>query len=545
MGHVQGDIEIPTTYKQARASKYWPQWKPAMLTELQSLRGHRTWRLVPRSSVKKMKVITCRWVFAVKRDERGQVTRFKARLVIHGFKQQRGVNYSETFAPVIRFETIRAAIYYEVQRGWAVLQYDVKTAFLYAEEIFMEQPPGFQEEGPDYVYRLLKSLYGLKQAPHIWNKTLHAKLVTMGFERQDSDFGLYALKKDGEVQMLLTVYVDDLLLMGTPELCKATAAALKESFELTTMGRVKYLLGVEILIDRPRRQIIYSQQQYVVDVPKEYHMSTCNGSATPEATSPSKAVQPETIEILPYRELVRSLQYLVRASRPDIAHVVRHLGKYLSNFDHTHFAEAKRVLRYLQATKDYGLVQDVSDGTSAGLVVYSDADYANDPADRRSISGYATMLDGHVISYASRKQEINAMSTCEAEYVAMSEAAKDILWLQGLCKELAWSHPVTLMLGDNEGATSLSAKPGKHSKTKHIENKYHMVRRNVELKRMAVKHCGTENMVADIMTKALGAVKFARFRKMMKVLPVVAAEGEMTSTSLATAAQGPRRADAC
>ncbi|GMF45565.1 unnamed protein product [Phytophthora fragariaefolia] len=252
--------------------------------------------------------------------------------------------------------------------------------------------------------KLLKSLYGLNHAPHIWNKTLHAKLVTMGFERLDSDFGLYGLKKDGEVRMLSTVYVDDLLLMGTPELCTATAAALKESFEPTTIGNVKYLLG---------------------------HMSTCNGCATPDATSPSKAGLPETNDIDPYRELVGSLQCLVSASRPDIAHTVRHIGKYLSNFDHTHFAEAKRVLRYLQATKDYGLVQDVSKGTSAKLVIYSDADYANDPADRRSTSGYVTMLDGNVISYASRKQEINAMSTCEAEYVAMSEAAKDILWLQG------------------------------------------------------------------------------------------------------------------
>ncbi|GMF63018.1 unnamed protein product [Phytophthora fragariaefolia] len=223
----------------------------------------------------------------------------------------------------------------------------------------------------------------------------------------------------------------------------------------------------------------------------------------------------------------------------------KHIGKYLSNFDHTHLAEAKRVLRYLQATKDYGLVQDVSKGTSAELVIYSDADYANDPADRRSISGYVTMLDGNVISYASRKQEINAMSTCEADYVAMSEAAKDVLWLQGLCKELAWLHPVSLMFGDNEGVIALSVKPGKHSKTKLIENKYHMVRRNVELKRMTVKHCGTEDMIADIMTKALGAVKFARFRKMMKVLPVVTVDGEMANTSTATAAQVSQRADAC
>lgn len=269
----------------------------------------------------------------------------------------------------------------------------------------------------------------------------------MNFERLDSDFGLYALKKNSEVKILLTVYVDDLLLMGPPGLCGEVAASLKESFDLTTMGNVKYRLGVEIQINRPRRQIIYSHQQYVLNVLKDYHMSTCNGCATPEATSPPKATLPETTEYLPYRELVGSLQYLVSASWPDIDHATRQLGKFQTSYDHTHYAQAKRVLRYLQTTKDYGLVMNVKTGPSFELMTYSDADYANDPADRRSISGYVTMIDGNVISYASKKQEINAMSTCEAEYVAMTEAAKDILWLQGLCSELAWEHPVPLMLG--------------------------------------------------------------------------------------------------
>ncbi|POM60507.1 Retrotransposon Tca5 Polyprotein [Phytophthora palmivora] len=204
-----------------------------MLSELQSLKGHQPWELEPRSKAKKVKVIT------LQRDERGRVTRFKSRLVIHGFKQKRGVNYSETFAPVIRFETIRTAIYYAAHRGWLVLQYDVKTAFLYGElteVIFIEQPPGFQESGPEVVGRLMKSLYGLKQAPHIWNKTLHAKLVVMVFVRMESDFGLYDLKVNDEVKMLLAVYFDHMLLMGPHEVCEETAAALRESFELTTMG---------------------------------------------------------------------------------------------------------------------------------------------------------------------------------------------------------------------------------------------------------------------------------------------------------------------
>jgi hypothetical protein len=542
VGHVQAsaDVQIPTTYKQAHASQFWPQWRAAMLAELQSLKDHKTWKLVPRQNAKKIKVITCRWVFAVKKDERGRIKRFKARLVIHGFKQQLGINYTETYAPVIRFETIRAAIYYAIQRGWLVLQYDVKTAFLYGdldEMIFMEQPPGFQMDGPSMVCRLLKSLYGLKQAPNIWNKTLHAKLLAMGLERLDSDYGLYALKKDGEVTLLLTVYVDDLLLMGPRKLCEEVAASLQETFELTTMGTVKYLLGVEILINQSRRQIVYSQRQYVLEVLKRFHMENCNGSATPEATAPSSVEVPTTKEYLPYRELVGALQYLVSASRPDIAHATRHLGKYLACYDHTHYAQAKRVLRYLKATSDYGLVMDVQQGQSVRVSAYSDADYANDPVDRRSISGYVTMLDDNVISYASRKQEINALSTCEAEYVAMAEATKDLMWLAGLCKELCWTHPAPLLLGDNQGAIALTAKPGKHSKSKHIDNKYHMVRRNVELKRLTTQHIGTDDMVADVMTKALAVVKFSKFRAAMKVLPIV--DSEVAASTVASTAAAP------
>ncbi|KAE9206189.1 hypothetical protein PF004_g17364 [Phytophthora fragariae] len=197
---------------------------------------------------------------------------------------------------------------------------------------------------PGFICRLLKSLYGLKQAPNIWNKTLHAKLLAMGFERTESDYGLYMLKEENEVKLLLTVYVDDLLLMGPRDLCTKVTASLQETFELTTMGNITYLLGVEILINRPRREIVYCQRQSVHDVLKRFHMENelttmgnityllgveilinrprreivycqrqsvhdvlkrfhmenCNGCATPEAVSESTAVVPPTSDYLSY-----------------------------------------------------------------------------------------------------------------------------------------------------------------------------------------------------------------------------------------------------
>ncbi|KAE9074115.1 hypothetical protein PF010_g24805 [Phytophthora fragariae] len=185
---------------------------------------------------------------------------------------------------------------------------------------------------------------------------------------------------------------------------------------------------------------------------------------------------------------------------------------------------------------------DVQPRQGVKVYAYSDADDANDPVDRRSISGYVTMLDNNVISYASRKQEINSLSTCEAEYVAMAEATKDLIWLAGLCKELGWKHPVSLLLGDNQGAIALTAKPGKHSKSKHIDNKYHMVRRNVELKLITTQHVGTDAMVADVMTKALGVVKLTQFRTAMKVLPLLGEDSQTAaSTAAAPAAAAVRR----
>ncbi|KAE9008015.1 hypothetical protein PR001_g16820 [Phytophthora rubi] len=191
------DIPIPNTYKQMKKSKQWPERKAAMEEELSSLHHHGIWKLVARAKARHQAVITNKWVYTIKRDAQDRITRFKARLVVHGFKQRLGVDFAETYAPVIRFETIRAAILYALKLGWNIRQYDVKTAFLYGllkEVIFMEA-------------RMME----------------HLVETCIGFTRLDSDYGLYAMFKDGSVSMLLTVYVDDLLLMSPPDLCDQVA----------------------------------------------------------------------------------------------------------------------------------------------------------------------------------------------------------------------------------------------------------------------------------------------------------------------------------
>ncbi|KAE8968599.1 hypothetical protein PF011_g27120 [Phytophthora fragariae] len=263
------DVPVPATYKQAIRSKFAAYWLAAIAEELESLRKHGVWQVVDRSAAGKSAVITNKWVFGIKKDENGFVKRFKARLVIHGFKQKFGDNYNETFAPVIRFDTIRVAIYFAVQRRWSIFQYDVKTAFLHGkltEEVFMEMPQGNGSPGNREICKLIKSLYGLKQAPHVWNKTLHRHLVALGFTRLESDYGLYPLLEKGEIVMLLTVYVDDLLLMGESSRCESIARKLAATFELVELGPVKYLLGVEVSIDREKNTVFFSETNYVAEI---------------------------------------------------------------------------------------------------------------------------------------------------------------------------------------------------------------------------------------------------------------------------------------
>jgi hypothetical protein len=343
----------------------------------------------------------------------------------------------------------------------------------------------------------------------------------MGFQRIESDWGLYARVQKGEISMLLTVYVDDLLLMGPAHLCEQTARQLEKTFEVVTLGPVKYLLGVEIVIDRPSRIVFMCQESYIEEILKRFGMQNCCGVATPECITTLSAVKnKEDPRDMQYREIVGALQYLVSGSRPDIAHVVRHLGQFMSNYDASHYAQAKRVLRYLRKTSDYGLVMVITDDEvvePVDVLVYTDADYANDADDRRSVSGYVTMLNGATVSYGSRKQGLNTLSTMESEYVAMSEGVRDILWLRKLCGELKIPVSVPRLLCDNMAAIVLTTKPGKHHKSKHIDNKYHFVRLLVGRNELRIQHVGTNDQIADVMTKALARVKFERFRDLLGV----------------------------
>lgn len=221
---------------------------------------------------------------------------------------------------------------------------------------------------------------------------------------------------------------------------------------------------------------------------------------------------------IPYRQLIGSLQYLVAATRPDIANAVRNLSKFLSCYEDSHWKQAKRVMRYLQGTKSLFMRIDTTKMEVFQLLAYCDADFANEKDDRKSISGYAIMFGPCCISYRSRNQSIVTMSTAEAEYIALADCVKEVLWYFEMLEELGFRQDTIVMHCDNQSAIAIAKSPDQYDRMKHISIKYHFVRDCVEKGWVTLEYCPTKNQVADILTKAIPKEQFKALRSKLGIL---------------------------
>ena len=517
-------IAAPTTYKQMLKSPQVELWKEAMRDEYRSLMKNGTWEVVPIPQGRN--ILSSKWVFVLKKNAQGEIVRYKARLVVRGFEQVYKVDYDNTWAPVVRHETLRLALLISMKMGYTVSQLDVKTAFLNGkleEVIYMDVPSGFDFLEPATTGKrvslwLLKSLYGLKQAPRCWNAEFHDCLVNDGFVRSQHDYGLY-LKKVGEKVMFLTVYVDDILLLGSKQFIDHTTAILKKRFEISDLGTVKYLLGIEIKCKD--NKVIYSQRKYINEILEKFNLEDSNAVATPQVLGSEP--EPNSFEDtrIPYRNLVGALQYLVAGTRPELGNVVRVLSKYLNCYGQAQWKMAKRVLRFLKGTAHYCLVHEYKQTGTVEVTAYSDADFANDKGDRKSITGYCVFVDGCLISSKSKKQSLVATSTTYAETIAANEGAKEVLWISSLLTEMGVKFGIPTLFVDNSGAVAWTDHPGSHERTKHVETRYHALRGYVQDKKMVVKQVSTNEMVADVFTKPLPEEKMVQFMRELKVQPLL------------------------
>ena len=519
--------DLPKSYEEAIKGPEADQWKEAMDAEIGQLEEMGTWEEADLPEGRKE--IGCRWVFLRKKDEHGNIIKYKARLVAQGFSQKPGVDYSDngTFAPVMRFETLRTMLAQSAIHNWKLRQFDIKGAYLHGyleEEIYMAQPPGYGD-GSQRVRKLIRALYGLKQAGNVWNTKLNDALINLGFRQLKSDYCCY-IRQDGDNITILLVWVDDFLSISNKDtLNDQIEAELRNHFEVKSLGKPSIIIGVKIRQENNLIEI--SQTHYIETLLKKYGLQDANPVSTPmdpnvklddpEETSDESGSA--SMATFGYANLIGSLMYLAIATRPDIAYAINKLAQFTSAPKPKHWTAVKRIFRYLKGTKDYKLTYGGSqDLLNEELNIYCDADWASD-LDRKSISGYVITIAGGAVAWSSKKQTTVAPSTPEAEYIAAAHAAKQVLWYRSLLTELNFSltTPSTIF-SDNQSAISIAHHPEFHARTKHIDIAVHFLRDHVKKGTLDLYYINTEYNLADIFTKALKKPSHINFTHELGVL---------------------------
>uniref|UniRef100_A0A2N9IU69 Integrase catalytic domain-containing protein n=1 Tax=Fagus sylvatica TaxID=28930 RepID=A0A2N9IU69_FAGSY len=509
-------LHEPHTFREASSD---PLWQQAMKEELDALLKTGTWDLVDLPAGKS--AIGCKWVYKIKTRSDGTVDRYKARLVAKGFTQEYGIDYEETFAPVARLSSVRTLIAVSASRHWPLFQMDVKNAFLngeLTEEVYMQLPPGFSQP-PGFspkVCRLRRALYGLKQAPRAWFAKFSSTISQHGFSASSYDSALFFRRSDHGITLLL-LYVDDMIITGDDvQGIQDLKRFLGQHFEMKDLGPLSYFLGLEVSSSSDGYYL--TQAKYtsdlisragitdskIVDTPIEYNnrLNTHDGEPLPDATL--------------YRQLVGSLVYLT-VTRPDISYAIHIVSQFMAAPRSLHYTAVLRILRYLKGTLFHGL--HFSSQSSLTLQAYSDADWAGDPTDRRSTTGYCFLLGDSLISWRSKKQSVVARSSTEAEYRALADTTTELLWLRWLLQDLGIDCSTAVPIHcDNRSAIQIAHNDVFHERTKHIEIDCHFVRHHLLQGTLQLRSVSSQDQLADIFTKPMPP---GRFRDLISKLKLV------------------------
>ncbi|KAJ0585764.1 putative RNA-directed DNA polymerase [Helianthus annuus] len=507
-------LNDPISYNEAISSDQSSEWNKAMIEELESMKKNDVWDLVELPNG--VKPVGCKWVFKTKLDPNGNVERYKARLVAKGYTQKEGIDYQETFSPVSHKDSLRIVMALVAHFDLELHQMDVKTAFLNEdldEDVYMKQPEGFKPEGQEQlVCKLKKSIYGLKQASRQWYLKFDEVMKKQGFMKNQVDQCTY-LKMSGSNFTILVLYVDDILLASNSlDMLHESKRLLSHYFDMKDLRDASYVIGIEIHRDRHKGILGLSQKAYIHRVLTRYNMQQCKPSVAPVVKGdvfgsfqcPTTEVEKEQMSQIPYVSVVGSLMYAQVCTRPDIAYIAGMLGRYQSNPGLDHWKAAKKVLRYLQGTKDYKLTYRRSDHLE--VVGYSDSDFAKCKDDKKSTSGYIFMLAGGPISWKSHKQQLTTTSTMMAEYIAVYNATCHGMLLRNLITGLkvvnSISRPLKLYY-DNSAAVSFSNSNSSTGAGLYLDTKYLFVRERVEENNLCIEYISTKDMLADPMTKGL------------------------------------------
>jgi hypothetical protein len=530
-GVAQLDADTPTTFKEAMTSIHKSEWLEAAQKEYNTAVAMNTWKVIPRTNLPAgANVISVKWVFKRKHDASGNPTEFKARMTPHGYKQIEGVDFYETYAQVGMYKTLRVLLALVVNFDYELDQMDVPSAFLNApldENIYMELPEGFSQ--PGMVVKLLKALYGLKQGPRCWWLLISKFIINnMGYSACISDSCFFFKKSRTGKNMYLYLFVDDFQTayhIDDVDEWFELKKLLIDEFRTKDLGASVWMLGMRITRDRVNHTLLLDQETYVTKALEKFGLNECKICLTPEQVNADVSTSidgslDKSVDQNEYMQIVGTLLYAVTSTRLDIAHAVQKLSSRAQSPVLRDMIAAKRVLRYLSGARSNGLkfIGTKQLNTTKSIVIegFSDADWANDRIDRKSISGWVVKLNGTPVAWSSKKQRSVSLSTCEAELYAECETVKEILWLQGLLMELNLQFiKPSIIYCDNQSTVHISKNGIKNERTKHIDVKYNFIVDEITLGNIKSQWISTTEQQADIFTKPLSRELFIKFRSQL------------------------------
>ncbi|GJW57670.1 retrovirus-related pol polyprotein from transposon TNT 1-94, partial [Tanacetum coccineum] len=455
----------PKTYKDALTQACWIE---AIQEELNEFEQLKVWELIPRPD--KVMVITLKWIYKVKLDELGGILKNKARLVARSYRQEEGIDFEESFAPVSRLEAIRIFLAFASHMNMVVYQMDVNIAFMNGnlrKEVYVSQPDGFvDKDNPNYVYKLKKALYWFKQAPRAWYDMLSLFLISQYFSKGSVDPTLF-ICRDGKELLLVQIYVDDIIFAASaPELCDLFSKIMCLKFKMSMMGKILFFLGLQIS-QSPRGTFI-NQSKYALESLKKYGFDSCDPVDTPMVEK-SKLDEDKEGKARPTEK---------------------------------HLNAVKKIFQYLKGTVHQGLwyLKD----SSIALTTFADADHTGYQDTCRSTFGSMQLLGDRLVSRSSKRQKSAAISSTKAEYITLSGCCAQILWMRSQLIDYGFGFNKIPMYCDNKSAIALCCNNVQHSRSKHIDIRFHFIKEHVENGVIELYFVNTEYQLADIFTKALG-----------------------------------------
>ncbi|CAI7741663.1 unnamed protein product [Closterium sp. NIES-53] len=452
-----------------------------MDAEIKALESRNTWVLVDRAAIKRRRILSGKWVFRVKTATDGTIERFKARWVVRGYDRRHGIDFDQSFAPNASLYSLVDAV------------------------IYVEQPHTYGE-GDSRVCQLRKSLYGIKQTPRLWQQYLHNILLEIGFKQLPHDPGMYRRDFHDEY-ILLTVYVDDLLYTGSSnELLEQFEKNLAGRVDITCNHNVKQFLRLNISYSP--EAIHLSAAKYAEELGKRFNIApaplpTPYRTPGPNHKPDNKALSPAGLQT--YQKPLGCPLFASVTCRPDLSYIASQLAQYSRKPTAENLLDFQRALQFFISTPNFGLCYSTIPTASFNLIGYVDVDHAADPDNRRSRTGFLFRLEpSGPISWNSQKQELVALSSAEAEFIAATTAVREGLYLQELLQEEKIpASPNFRLHCDNQSAIRIVNKPGFVNRTKHIALRYFFVKDEVDKGKVDLTYCLTGDMAADFLTKKL------------------------------------------